>query len=103
MHTHVHVSVTVPRCLRSKARQTVKRKGDEEEEDDITANPWDGRYGPEPPEESLDHQPHGFGLGVHSVQGVVQWDDGGGGSNDVGGSGTGPKKIKTTVLGSSGS
>eukprot|EP00752_Nemacystus_decipiens_P001742 g1685.t1 len=62
---------------RDRERQTRlanKRKGDDEEED-ITANPWDGRYGPEPPEETVQHQPQGFGVGVHSVQGVVQWED----------------------------
>lgn len=86
----------------SQARQALKRKGEEEEED-ITANPWDGRYGPDPPEETMEHQPQGFGLGVHSVQGVVQWEDGGssggggGGSDATGSAGGAPKKIKTVV------
>lgn len=90
---------------RSQARQPLKRKGEEEEED-ITANPWDGRYGSEPPEEAMDHHPKGFGLGVHSVQGVVQWgEDGGaagGGGGEAGGGGSGgPKKIKMVVGGGS--
>ena len=63
-----------------------KRKGEDEEED-ITANPWDGRYGPEPPEETVQHQPQGLGVGVHSVQGVVQWEDGAVGSEGGGGGG----------------
>lgn len=52
-----------------------KRKSEEEEED-ITTNPWDGRYGPEPADETVQNAPQGLGVGVHSVQGVVQWEDG---------------------------
>lgn len=92
----------------SQARLANKRKGEEEEED-ITANPWDGRYGPEPPEEAMEHLPQGLGLGVHSVQGVVQWEDGGaaaaggGGSSEAGGGGGGaPKKIRAVIGGGGG-
>lgn len=78
----------------------MRRKGEEEEED-ITANPYDGRYGPDPPEEAVG--PQGLGVGVHSVQGVVQWDDGGGagGGGEAGGGSGGPKKIRTVIGGGS--
>lgn len=76
--------------MQMQTRLANKRKGEEEEED-ITANPWDGRYGPEPPEETVQHQPHGQGLGVgvHSVQGVVQWEDGAAAGGSEGGGGGG--------------
>ncbi|CAN0199024.1 unnamed protein product [Ectocarpus fasciculatus] len=37
--------------------------------------------------------PQGLGVGVHSVQGVVQWEDGG--SQAAAGVGAGPKMFRT--------
>lgn len=100
----------------------VKRKG-EDEEDDVTAIPWDGQYGPETPKETAegDGPPPpassssiaGGGGGSGGIHGVVQWEDGAvGGGGGVGGrageSGDGQHKkpklhVRAVVTGGGGS
>lgn len=55
---HCHAAtVTLPRCHAATPQTRIgqKRKADEDDEDDdITAIPFDGQYGPEPPRETSD-------------------------------------------------
>lgn len=81
------------------ARQAVKRKGEEEEED-ITAIPWDGQYGPDPPKDAAD----GEGLGAEMR--VNHWEEGAMGGGLGGGDEGSAKKSKIvfrTVVGGAGS
>lgn len=74
----------------------MKRKGEEEEED-ITAIPWDGQYGPEPPKDAGDGEGLGADSRVHH-----HWEDGALGGGDEG-SAKKTKIVFRTVLGGGGS
>lgn len=93
------MSTTTAHLNRWQARQALKRKGEEEEED-ITSIPWDGQYGPEPPKDAGDGEGLGGDLRVH------HWEEGAVGGSLGGGDEGSAKKTKIvfrTVVGGGGS